>query len=132
MGETFQKSERLCSIKTIAMLFDNGNIFYSPMFKIVWIKNTVRTSFPAQVAFSVSKKGFRKAVDRNMIKRRIREAYRLNKQKLYDSLNSINVQIAFIIIFRENNIPDYQRIERSISELLDKLIIAVRDNQINC
>lgn len=114
------------------MLFDNGNIFYSPMFKIVWIKNTVRTSFPAQVAFSVSKKGFRKAVDRNMIKRRIREAYRLNKQKLYDSLNSINVQIAFIIIFRENNIPDYQRVERSISELLDKLVIAVRDNHINC
>jgi ribonuclease P protein component len=128
MGETFQKSERLCSIKTIAMLFDDGNIFYSPMFKIVWFKNPVSTPFPAQVAFSVSKKGFRKAVDRNMIKRRMREAYRLNKQRLYDSLNSMNVQIAFLIIFRENNIPDYQRIERSISELLDKLAMAVSNS----
>jgi ribonuclease P protein component len=132
MVETFQKSERLCSRKTITMLFDEGNIFYPSLFKIVWCKNPVKTPFPAQVAFSVSKKGFRKAVDRNLLKRRMREAYRRNKQKFYDFLNSMNIQIALIIIFRENDIADYQTIEKSMAEMLDRLTSEVRKNLTNC
>ena len=60
--ETFEKSERLCSRKIIEALFENGNIFYNSLFKVVW--NTDPDSFnsPAQVAFSVSKRGFRLAV----------------------------------------------------------------------
>ena len=77
--ETFEKSERLCSTKIISGLFENGNIFYTSLFKVVWNKSPVTLPLPAQVAFSVSKRGFRLAVTRNLIKRRMREAYRKNK-----------------------------------------------------
>ena len=77
--ETFEKSERLCSTKIISGLFENGNIFYTPLFKVVWSISPVIIPYPAQIAFSVSKRGFRLAVTRNLIKRRMREAYRKNK-----------------------------------------------------
>jgi len=86
--ETFDKSERLCSTKVIASLFESGNIFYSSLFKVVWGRSPVTLPGPAQVAFSVSKKGFPLAVTRNLIKRRIREAYRKNKKTLYEHLSS--------------------------------------------
>jgi ribonuclease P protein component len=120
--ETFDKSERLCSTKVISGLFESGNTFYNSLFKVVWEKSPVTLPGPAQVAFSVSKKGFRLAVTRNLIKRRMREAYRKNRSALYDHLVSVNVQIVFIIILKSNSIPDYQTIEKSMKELQNKLI----------
>src|SRR5664280_3845354 len=115
--ETFNKSERLCSRKTLAMLFETGNIFHNSLFKVVWDKVVHPDQGPAQVAFSVSKRGFRLAVTRNLIKRRMREAYRKNKNLLYDHLISQNIKIAFVVILRGNAIPDYLTIEKSIKEM---------------
>jgi ribonuclease P protein component len=130
--QSFQKSERLCSRKTISLLFDEGNIFYTHAFKIVWCADPSSTEFPARVAFSVLKKEFRKAVDRNLIKRRMREAYRRNKQLLYETLYSLNIQIAFIIIFRGSDIPMYSEIEKSMADMIGKLIIVINERQKNC
>ncbi len=121
--ETFDKSERLCSRKTIETLFESGNIFYSPLFKVVWTNCPNSIPGPAQVAFSISKRGFRLAVIRNLIKRRLREAYRKNKRILYDHLISQNIQIVFIVIMRGNSVPDYSTIEKSIGEMINKLIL---------
>ena len=126
--ETFDKSERLCSTKIISGLFESGNIFYTSLFKVVWRSSPVQLPVPAQVAFSVSKKGFRLAVTRNLIKRRLREAYRKNKNILYEFLLSENKQIVFVVIIRRNSVPDYQTIEKSIQQMLNRIIILLKEN----
>ncbi|MDQ1297441.1 MAG: ribonuclease protein component [Bacteroidota bacterium] len=130
--ETFHKSERLCSRKIIALLFDSGNTFYSPLFKVLWQKTVLKTTFPAQIAFSVPKKGFRGAVTRNLLKRRMKEAYRKNKHILYDYLIPEKIQIAVIVIFRGKVVTDYLTIEKTIVEMLDNLTNLIRENKKKC
>ena len=126
--ETFRKSEKLCSRKVISELFENGNIFYTSLFKVVWEKSNSSFSEPVQVTFSVSKRGFKHAVTRNLIKRRLREAYRKNKHTLYDLLAAESNQLVFVAILKGNSVPDYLTIEKAIKEVLDKLIALNRKN----
>lgn len=130
--ETFEKSERLCSTKIISGLFDTGSVYYTPLFKIVWGFSPVPLKFPAQVAFSVSKRGFRLAVTRNLIKRRLREAYRKNKETLYNNLINENKQIVFIVILRGSVVPDYTRVEKSIIEMISRLSNQVSEAAQKC
>jgi len=120
--ETFNKSERLCSPKAIFILFESGNIFYASIFKIIWLESSISLPYPAQVVFSVSKKVFRLSITRNLIKRRMREAYRKNKHKLYKQLASQNIQITFVVSLTGKTVPDYLTIEKSMQEMINKLI----------
>lgn len=130
--ETFNKSERLCSRKIITGLFETGNIFYTHFFKILWAKTDIKSSFPAQVAFIVPKRGFRHAITRNLLKRRMREAYRKNKNLLYEFLYSQNIKIAFIVIFRSDKVADYRSLETEIKEMLNKIKTEVRSEISKC
>lgn len=129
--ETFDKSERLCSRKVIEKLFETGHIFYTPLFKVVWEPGNYSFTGPAQVAFSVSKRGFRLAVTRNLIKRRLRETYRKNKALLYNHLRSQNIQIVFVVIIRGNSVPDYAKVEKGVKDVIHKLINLTVQNQNN-
>jgi ribonuclease P protein component len=94
----FRKEERLKSDILIKELFEKGSSFYSFPFKVIFMTNADEKAASHQVLISVSKKNFKKAVDRNLIKRRIRESYRLNKNLLP---NSTQLLIAYIYTAKE-------------------------------
>ncbi len=123
---TFKKEERLCNKKLIEKLFHNGSSFLCYPFKASWLLVDEATQFPAQILFSVSKKRFKHATDRNLIKRRMREAYRLNKQKyLYDTLNSTNKNIVFSLGFIGKEITEYDFTEKKMLKLLTQLCMEI-------
>jgi len=78
---------------------------------------------PAQVAFQCFKKRIQTGCYKKPIKRRLREAYRKNKRILYDHLISQNIQIVFVVIMRGNSVTDYLTIEKSMREMINKLIL---------
>ncbi len=82
MKYTLPKSERLHAEKSIKELFDKGSSFFLYPFKILFWVDEELDGHPNQVLFSISKKKIKKATERNYIKRRLREAYRLNKALL--------------------------------------------------
>ncbi|MDB5116053.1 MAG: ribonuclease protein component [Mucilaginibacter sp.] len=120
---TFKKEERLCNKKLIDELFHNGSSFLCYPFKASWLLvDGSQQTVPAQIVFSVSKKRFKRAVDRNLLKRRIREAYRLNKQlQLYDLLNGADKQIALSVGYIGKEIAPYELIEKKMLKLLTQL-----------
>lgn len=82
MKYTLPKSERLHAEKSIKELFERGSSFFLYPFKVMYFQKEVVEAVPNQVLFSVSKKKIKKATGRNYIKRRLKEAYRINKSML--------------------------------------------------
>ncbi len=119
---TFTKEERLCNKKLIDGLFHSGSSFLCYPFKASWMIAGAEQQFPVQILFSVSKKRFKHAVDRNLIKRRMREAYRLNKQRyLYDTLNSQGKKIVLSLGYIGKEIAPYDFTEKKMLKLLAQL-----------
>lgn len=118
----FSKEERLCSKRLLDKLFHNGSSFLVYPFRIVFLPENINNTFPAQVVIAVSKRKFKRAVDRNLIKRRIREAYRLNKQEyVYSFLNEKSISLIFSIHYIGKDIAEYAFIEKKLKLALKKL-----------
>ncbi|MCL4153088.1 UNVERIFIED_CONTAM: hypothetical protein GTU68_035681, partial [Idotea baltica] len=116
------KTERLHSKKIIQELFEKGSFFYSYPFKVIFLPSDEASAH--QILISVSKRKFKNAVDRNLIKRRIREAYRLNKHILY-SEQEVQPSLSIAYIYTGKEIPTYQFIETKLSKSLKRLIVEV-------
>jgi len=95
---TFRKEERLCGTTRIARLFEVGTPLLIYPLKIIWMISEHDQMPPAISGFTVSRKLFRRAIDRNLIKRRMREAYRLNKELLYSTCENRKITVMFIYI----------------------------------
>ena len=119
---TFKKEERLCNKKLIDGLFHNGSSFLCYPFRASWQLNSGLQPYPAQILFSVSKRRYKHAVDRNLVKRRMREAYRLQKQlHLYDILTAAQKGIILSIGYIGKEILTYEVFEKKMLKLLVQL-----------
>lgn len=117
---SLKKAERLSSKKTIDKLFAEGDSILQYPVKIVFLKTELPTKNPAQAGFTASKRNFKRAVARNRIKRLLREAYRLNKNVIYDILE--NEQLALFVIYIGKDLPKYEAIHVATRKGLLKVI----------
>jgi ribonuclease P protein component len=104
IGNNFKKDERLSLNNRIEDLFALGFAISIYPLKILWIPFTESSKYPAQVMFVVSSKRFKKAVDRNRIKRKLKEVYRLQKSFLYEELMRCNKRLLISIIYIGNDL----------------------------
>ncbi|MES3019227.1 MAG: ribonuclease P protein component [Bacteroidota bacterium] len=119
---SFSKEERLCSVKLIDKLFHSGSSFLLYPFRIIWLQEPLPAESPVQVLISVPKKKFKRAVDRNLLKRRMREIYRLQKtEHLYPFLQEHSVTIILGINYIGNEIGEYAFMEKKFNAAILKL-----------
>lgn len=111
----FSKNEKLTGKKKIEELFRKGSSFYLKVFQVRYLASSEVHS-PHEILISVPKKNFKRAVDRNLLKRRIREAYRLNKHVIQDCQP---LYIGFVYISKQ--ILTFQEIQDQLISALDRL-----------
>ena len=121
-GFTFQKEERLCSQKLIGDLFTSGESFLAYPLKVVFLKTEIKQAYQVQAAFTVSKRNFKRAVKRNLLKRRMREAYRLNKPGFCDEIAGKNLQIAIMFVYIGKDVAEYPLIEKGMISAFKKAL----------
>ncbi|MBL7861045.1 MAG: ribonuclease P protein component [Cyclobacteriaceae bacterium] len=115
---TLSKAERLSKEKLIKELFDKGSSFYLYPFKILYLANPDKRSAAVnQLLITVSSRQFKRAVDRNLIKRRIREAYRLQKEMIRD----LPQKGIFSIIYTAKEILPFAQIRSKVFLVLEKI-----------
>lgn len=118
---SFRKDEILRKKKLIDRLFTEGSTFYIYPFKIFWLELPLETNNPAQILFSVGKRSFKRAVDRNRVKRQIREVYRIQKHELYHKLVTDQQQCIIGIIYTTNVMLTTGELEIKIKAVIKRL-----------
>ncbi|MBP9848683.1 MAG: ribonuclease P protein component [Flavobacterium sp.] len=117
MQFTYPKKEKLKSKTTIDLLFSEGNSVSKFPLRLVYVENKEENAELMKMGVSVSKKYFKKAVDRNYFKRVLRETYRLNKHILIDNLEK---PYAFMFFYQTKERLSYQEIEEKTIQLFQK------------
>ncbi|GAA4891911.1 ribonuclease P protein component [Flaviramulus aquimarinus] len=119
MPATYPKKEKLKSKKRIDLLFSEGQSVSAFPLRLVYMPTTFEGSVIAKTGVSVSKRNFKTAVDRNHIKRLLREAYRLNKA---DFFNNLTTQHAFMILYIGKDKPTFAQVETRMKNLFEKFL----------
>ena len=118
---TFRKPERLCSRKEIDRLFAKGSAITVFPLRLMYISRDELTEIAAKTMFVVPKRNFRKAHDRNLLRRRMREAFRINKNSLYKKLDGSGKCVSMALLFTGRKEENYETIESATVELLRRL-----------
>lgn len=118
---TLGKEERLKSRKIIDLLFKEGKSFSNFPFRIVWKYLPLESNNFLQAGFTVSTKHFKKAVDRNRIRRLMKEAYRLQKNALQQNLGHSNKRLGIFFIYVGKEIPAYTLVVEKFAIIIERL-----------
>lgn len=129
MAQTFTKDERLCSLKEINALVKDGHVLFQYPFRVSYMLKETQPSADEEnnsscnkLLISVPKKNFKRAVHRNLLKRRIRESYRKNKGLItLPASKSANIMLVYV----SKDILEYKYIETKVKEILGKISKAV-------
>ncbi|MGO4877946.1 ribonuclease P protein component [Pedobacter psychrotolerans] len=128
---TFRKEERLCSRKHLDLLFKNGSSFLLYPFRISYLFLDEPAGVPAQVVINVPKKRYKRAVDRNLLKRRIREAYRLNKQEyFYNQLSADKGLLLFSIQYVGKQKYEFTFIQKKLIATIKRFKTLIQPNEV--
>lgn len=115
-SQAFPKTQRLTSKKLIEQLFEQGKAVNLNPLRLIFLQNPTQEKTATQALFTVPARNFKRAVDRNLLKRRMREAYRLNKSQLPPNPKWL---LAYIYVAKE--ILPYPLIEQKMVEALKRL-----------
>ena len=122
MRNTLGKQERLKSKKLIEKLYAEGDSVKNFPLRMMYVQTVHTSEFPCQVGVSVAKRNYKLAVDRNRLKRLMRETYRLQKQIVYNNLDEPYVFMISYIGREEIKYEDlYLKMEKLLTLFIDKV-----------
>lgn len=124
MKNTLGKQERLKSKKLIEKLYKEGSSVKAFPLRMVFLQTEHTSDYPAQIGVSVAKRNFKKAPDRNRLKRLMRESYRLQKEIVY---NNLEVPYVFMISYLGKEEKDYEEIYAKMNKLLNLFIKEIQN-----
>lgn len=127
---TLGASERLKQKKLIQEVFADGAMsVHTPHLRVKFLtKSTLQ--FPLQAGFSVSKRNYKKAVDRNQIKRWMRESYRTQNENLLDLLREMDSRMIIFVMYTQNEVkPNFEIIRTEMGTVLRSIIKKLRKQQ---
>lgn len=127
MRKTFTKEERLCSKSKIDSLFHGGSSFIIYPFRVVYfVRPVTSNTHPVQAILSVSKRRFKRAHDRNRIKRLMREVYRLQKNELlYDEVMKYDLNLDLAIQYVGKEELNFELLFTKMNKTLKQLAHAI-------
>lgn len=121
MKYSFSRNDRLAGKKNIEHLFTSGQRLSIGTLRFLWIANSAGDKAGVKIAISVSKKLHKKAVDRNKIRRRIREAYRIRKKEILEAAIAMHSEIHIMIIYYSTEIMSYDVIAEWIKTAMQRI-----------
>ena len=125
MDQSFSSKEKVKSKKLIEQMFAEGHSVSVFPLRLVFLQTSFDDGTTIKTGVSVSKRNFKNAVDRNKVKRLLREAYRLHKGTYF---NNITTQYAFMILYIGNEKPTLKQLEARMKLLFEKFNKAVSKN----
>ncbi len=116
---TLPKTEIMRGEKAVASLFDGGHTGFCYPLRYLW---RTGEGSGVKVLFSVPKRNFKRAVKRNLLRRRMREAYRLNKASLSEAAAAAGKQVDLAFIYSAKDLQDFKTIENGIKRILGQIV----------
>ena len=126
MDFSYPETEKLKSKKIIDSLFTKGKSVSKYPLRLVYVAHDFDENVPLKIGVSVSKKYFKKAVDRNYFKRLLRECYRLNKQLLTEN---VDTKYCCMFFYQTNEKLSYQEINEKTIQLFEKFIKTIQEEK---